>query len=190
MDFLYQFNLILHHFSVVCFFKISQVVNHVGLYASKAAKGCSAFQTLSCFWDHMRCCTAHHMNYVHSSRFLVCFWCSINNWFWSLSLSIMSVAFWYIYYFSPSFEAALNLMAKQKICVIYCTYINHVDGDGYSICSASQRNNVASFRLFNVIQLSSSPWIVFRGILLSSCIPSQWPLFFTPSECRIVQRQW
>ena len=49
MDFLYQFNLRLHHFSGFFFnvkkkCLVGEVVNHVGLFGSKAAEGCSVFQ--------------------------------------------------------------------------------------------------------------------------------------------------
>ena len=62
MDFLYQFNLRLHQFWRVFFqckkkkkiqklaglWLVGEVVNHVGLYGSKVAEGCSAFQRRSC----------------------------------------------------------------------------------------------------------------------------------------------
>ena len=63
VDFLYQFNLSLHHFWGVFFFNVEkknvfqklaglwlvgEVVNHVGLYGSKVVEGCSAFQRRSC----------------------------------------------------------------------------------------------------------------------------------------------
>ena len=62
MDFLYQFNLSLHHFWGLFFsmlkkkifqklaglWLVGKVVNHVGLYGSKVAEGCSAFQRRSC----------------------------------------------------------------------------------------------------------------------------------------------
>ena len=53
MDFLYQFNLRLHHFWVfqklAGLWLVDEVVNHVGLYGSKVAEGCSAFQRRSCW---------------------------------------------------------------------------------------------------------------------------------------------
>ena len=58
MDFLYQFNLRLHHFWKKCLknvfqklaglWLVGEVVNHVGLYGSKVNEGCSAFQRRSC----------------------------------------------------------------------------------------------------------------------------------------------
>ena len=60
MDFQYQFNLRLHHFwggflmlknvfqKLAGLWLVGEVVNHVGLYGSKAADGCSAFQRRSC----------------------------------------------------------------------------------------------------------------------------------------------
>ena len=63
MDFLYQFNLRLHHFwgfffsmlrkklffqKLAGLWLVGEVVNHVGLYGSKVAEGCSAFQRRSC----------------------------------------------------------------------------------------------------------------------------------------------
>ena len=63
MDFLYQFNLRLHHFWRVFFsnvkkknqklaglWLVGEVVNHVGLYGSEVAEGCSAFQRRSCLY--------------------------------------------------------------------------------------------------------------------------------------------
>ena len=55
-----QHNNVLHAFSVQCLKKnvfqklaglwlVGEVVNHVGLYRSKVAEGCSAFQRRSCF---------------------------------------------------------------------------------------------------------------------------------------------
>ena len=63
MDFLYQFNLRLHNFEgffsnvekkkknqkLAGLWLVGEVVNHVGLYGSKVAEGCSAFQRRSCF---------------------------------------------------------------------------------------------------------------------------------------------
>ena len=66
MDFLYQFNLRLHNFEGFFFqfwkkkkkiqklaglWLVGEVVNHVGLYGSKVAEGCSAFQHRSCLWS-------------------------------------------------------------------------------------------------------------------------------------------
>ena len=66
MDILYQFNLRLHHFWGVFFnvkkmffqkltglWLVGEVVNHVGLYRSKVAEGCSAFQRRS--WTFYVC---------------------------------------------------------------------------------------------------------------------------------------
>ena len=65
MDFLYQFNLRLHHFwrfffqcsekkeknqKLAGLWLVGEVVNHVVLYGSKVAEGCSAFQRRSCNW--------------------------------------------------------------------------------------------------------------------------------------------
>ena len=64
MDFLYQFNLRLHHFWRIFFpmlkkkknqklaglWLVGEVVNHVGLYGSKVAEGCSVFQRRSCLY--------------------------------------------------------------------------------------------------------------------------------------------
>ena len=62
MDFLYQFNLRLHNFEgffsnvekkkiqkLAGLWLVGEVVNHVGLYGSKVAEGCSAFQRRSFF---------------------------------------------------------------------------------------------------------------------------------------------
>ena len=66
MDFLYQFNLRLHHFwrffSMLQFFfqklahlwLVGEVVNHVGLYGSKVAEVCSAFQRRSCYFSWLQ----------------------------------------------------------------------------------------------------------------------------------------
>ena len=65
MDFLYQFNLRLHNFEgffsnvekkkkiqkLAGLWLVGEVVNHVGLYGSKVAEGCSAFQRRSCLPD-------------------------------------------------------------------------------------------------------------------------------------------
>ena len=74
MDFLYQFNLRLHHFwdlfffqcSKKCFSKVGslwlagEVVNHVGLYWSKVAEGYSAFQRRSCFFSQWLLMVCYH----------------------------------------------------------------------------------------------------------------------------------
>ena len=77
VDFLYQFNLRLHHFSVVFFnvkkkvfqklaglWLVGEVVNHVGLYGSKVAEGCSAFQHRSCH----NCYTNWYLQILYCSK--------------------------------------------------------------------------------------------------------------------------
>ena len=85
MDFLYQFNLRLHHFwgfffnvkknvfqKLAGLWLVGEVVNHVGFYESKVAEDCSAFQRRSCcvcrdsnIWFNIR----------HCDRKVVRMWC-------------------------------------------------------------------------------------------------------------------
>ena len=93
MDFLYQFNLSLHHFWGLFFsmlkkkyifqklaglWLVGKVVYHVGLYGSKVAEGCSAFQRRSCIlyykkikMDHKR--TPYPIDTLKSVKILSAF---------------------------------------------------------------------------------------------------------------------
>ena len=130
MDFLHQFNLRLHHiwgcFSMLkkknMFLKLAglwlvgEVVNHVRLYGSKVAEGCSAFQRRSCLQsgDECKICQCFLMIfikfglsglYVRTSGIL-------------LSPSFLRFSPWIRVWWSFALPCVYTLCVKIQLCMV------------------------------------------------------------------------